>query len=132
MVDFSPNQTTSDSANTFCYHPSKNKNFGQLWAPFYSPFKIDDSNNDDIIIGEGLISMKKFVNALKSYKKRLYSIKEPISLIHIDFQNIVPAGKMWQDSRVFTSAIYKKSLSKNTIARGGEYVMFHSTHKTKR
>ncbi|KAI8058904.1 hypothetical protein BDF21DRAFT_456040 [Thamnidium elegans] len=128
MLDFNPNEPKSDSANTFIYHPSKNKDYGQLWAPFYKPFELVDTN-DSTIIGDGLVTMKKLVNALKSYKKRFFSMNEPITSITINIQTIVPSGKLWQDSRVFTSAIFKKTLSKNTIRRGGEHVLFHSTHK---
>ncbi|CAM0136244.1 unnamed protein product, partial [Umbelopsis sp. WA50703] len=53
MLDFNPNEPKSDSANTFIYHPSKNKVYGQLWAPFYKPFELVDTN-DSTIIGDGL------------------------------------------------------------------------------
>lgn len=131
MLDFNPNEVTSDSAHTFVYHPSNNKEYGQLWAPFYKPFEIINGVHH-IVVGEGLTTMKKFVDALKSYKKRFYGLNNPISSFDIDIQTIVPAGKLWQDSRVFTSAIFKKNLSSSTLDRGGEHVLFHSTHKIRR
>lgn len=132
MMNFDPNQKVGDSANTFKYHPSNNKDYGQLWAPFYQSFELIDDVSDDILVGESLVSMKKFVNALKGYKKRFFSLPQSTSAIDINKQLITPAGKLWQDSRVISAAIFKKNQSKNTIKRGGEYVLFHSTHRVKR
>ena len=128
MVDFEGIQKSNgDSSHTFEYHPSGNKEYAQLWAPFYNSFYMND-NNGDSMIGGNLISMKHFINSLKAYKKRLFSINMSLKFIDIDYlQNIKPSGKLWQDSHVYTASIFKDG-QKKIEKRGGEYIMFHSTH----
>ncbi|KAI9329148.1 hypothetical protein BD770DRAFT_432719 [Pilaira anomala] len=38
----SAGKQVDDSSNTFLYHPSGNKDYGQLWAPFYKEFKLEE------------------------------------------------------------------------------------------
>ena len=90
------------------------------------------SNEIDCLVGENLLSMKSFVNAMKSYKKRFYSLPGPIGNIQIQFVSIKPTGKLWQDSHIFSAMIFKQGLSRAIVERGGEYVLFYSTHKIRR
>lgn len=132
MVDFDGVQKKKgDNSSSFEYHPSGNKEFAQLWAPFYQEFKLDKENGDSLVGGK-LILKKVFINSLKSYKKRFYGLKTHISSIQIDDTQLInPAGKLWQDSHVYSSTIFKNK-QKNIEKRGGEYVLFNSTHLNKK
>lgn len=132
MVNFDGTQkSTGDSSTTFEYHPSGNKDYGQLWSPFYNKFFLDE-NNGDKLVANNIISTKSFINALKSYKKRLFSLNTSISQISLDYTfEIKPAGRLWQDSRVYSSMIFKAGQRK-IEKRGGEYILFHSSHLIRR
>lgn len=130
MINFDP--APPKIVTDFEDHPTGNTDFGQLWAPFYDPFEISNQPDELCLVGGSLLSMKAFVNALRSYKKRLYSIPGPSKNIDIGVAFIKPAGKLWQDSHVYSAAIFKQGLSRSITQRGGEYVLFHSTHKIRR
>ena len=77
-----------------------------------------NKNNGDSMVGGNLISMKNFINSLKAYKKRLFSLNTPVKNIDIDYlQSIKPAGRLWQDSHVYTASIFKDSQKKNREKR---------------
>lgn len=132
MVNFEGQKNkTGDNSNTFEYHPSGNKDYAQLWCPFYDEFLLDQ-NNSGRQVGNNLVSIKSFTSALKSYKKRLLSLSVPVSSVDLNyFQPIKPAGRLWQDSHVYSSVIFKGGQRK-IEKRGGEYIMFHSTHLVRR
>ncbi|KAI7892666.1 uncharacterized protein EV154DRAFT_601540 [Mucor mucedo] len=130
MVNFDP--TPPKLETDFVEHPSGNVDFGQLWAPFYQEFELTGNADNDCLIAGDLLTMKSFVSALKSYKKRFFSLPEPIHRIQINVESILPAGKLWQDSHVYSAAIFKQGLSKSIAKRGGEHVLFHSNHQTRR
>ena len=132
MVNFEGKQIkTGDDTNSFEYHPSGNKDYAQLWCPFYDQFQLNQNNGVNRVAND-LVSIKALTNALKSYKKRLQSLTTPISSINLDYsQQIRPAGRLWQDSHVYSSVIYKGGQQK-IEKRGGEYVLFHSTHVVRR
>lgn len=128
-----PNQPESaHKASTFYYHPDKNDEnreyIGQLWAPFPKDFYM---NNENQPIIEGLSAkMKDFVNAMKSCKKRMFSLTNtPLSRIDLDYEQIVrPSGKAWQQDVVYTSCYAKLRFSRSLNKRGGEHVIFNSYH----
>ncbi|KAG2190611.1 hypothetical protein INT47_001829 [Mucor saturninus] len=130
MVNFNP--TPPKLETDFVEHPSGNVDFGQLWAPFYQEFVLTGSADNDCLIAGDHLTMKSIVSALKSYKKRFFSLPEPIHRIQINVESILPAGKLWQDSHVYSAAIFKQGLSKSIAKRGGEHVLFHSNHQTRR
>ncbi|KAG2196662.1 hypothetical protein INT47_012121 [Mucor saturninus] len=90
MVKFNP--TPHKLETDFVEHPSGNVDFGQLLAPFYQEFVLTGSANNDCLIAGDLLTMKSFVSALKSYKKRFFSLPEPIHRIQINVKSILPAA----------------------------------------
>ncbi|KAL0582457.1 hypothetical protein ABG067_007666 [Albugo candida] len=126
-------KTVGDKSHTFMYHPSRDESnrdtICQLWQPFYTCFNLfgDDNNT---LVGENSLSLYSFIKALKGYKKRHFGITSPVNSIELDYTQVIkPAGKMWQDSKVFSSSIFTNRLSKSMNKRGGEYVMFNSFHR---
>lgn len=119
-----------DSSESFLYHPSGDKDLGQLWQPFYAPFKLI-SGGRNTVVAEGLVEMNSLVNAMKCCKKRLVAALSSTAIkdIQIDFDiTITPAAKLWEDSHVYSSTIFTQRLSL-TNKRGSEYVLFHAIHK---
>ncbi|KAG1465131.1 hypothetical protein G6F56_004945 [Rhizopus delemar] len=124
-----PKKKTNDLAHTFVYHPLhiQDPNFPQLWAPFYQSFQLNSSDDTS------LCKMSTFTNALKEYKKRLYSLTASVFSIQLDTHcSIKPAGKLWSNSSVLSSTIFTKNISTKFNKRGGEYVLFNSTRIVKR
>lgn len=133
MMDFSTlyNRNPQSQSKGFIYHPltyiDNCKDYPQLWEPFSSPVIISRNSAVDSSI-EGLIRMDKFIQAISSYKRRYLGITKgrPLTL-NLDME-ITPAAKLWLDSHVQTSTLFKKKHpSRNN--RGGEYIMFESSVK---
>lgn len=102
--------------DSFAYHPSGQKEAPQLWD--ISKNAIDIRQTTNKVQG---IPVAVFVEALKSYKKRLNLEGTTIAQ-----EMVFPAKRLWADNQVICSSIYTSS-NKN-IKRSTEYVMFESRH----
>lgn len=130
IIDFdalSDRNPTADRQD-FVDHPmtieTGNTDYPQLWKPFSSAVKL--VQNDRSVIA-GVVRMDEVVSALHSYKRRFDGVAfGPITL---PLESIVPTARMWSDSHIFLSVLFKKQFagSSNNV-RGGEYVMFTSNH----
>jgi hypothetical protein len=134
MIDLSIlyNRNPENNQKGFVKHPASlienNNDYPQLWEPFSSSVFLPETFFGDDTI-EGLIRIDVFVQALSSYKRRYLGVNRgrPISMkLGI---TIIPTAKLWRDSHVFTSVLFKSSLSSSSNKRGGEYVMFESNVK---
>jgi hypothetical protein len=105
--------------------------YPQLWQPFGDSFFMSDQPASSI---EGFTTVSKFINALTGYKQRYLGISKNQDVsIDLD-QTIKPASKLWFDSHIIRSALFKKknqSESSGTSERGGEYIMFDSNIRKK-
>jgi len=134
MIDFSAlyNRNETTNKQDFEYHPGSDPEdsqaFPQLWAPFAKKeIKLSTINVDYVI--EGLVPANKFLAALAAYKRRFLGIARNRP-VHLNMnQCIKPAAKLWSDSHVYASTMFKPKQSTGSNKRGGEYVMFESNVK---
>lgn len=132
LIDFSVlyNRNPNHSKRGFTYHPAASHNpdchnYPQLWEPFSLPISISDHESSISI--EDLIQTDKFFQALCGYKRRFLGISRAAPLELTVNEAIIPAAKLWSDSHILISALFKsrsKAFSSNN--RGGEYVLFES------
>ncbi|CEP19777.1 hypothetical protein [Parasitella parasitica] len=96
------------------------ENYPQLWKPFGKPVTLQTNNTSDWI--ENMVPMFRFIEALKSYKRRFQSLRrsEPV---HVPVQHVtlLPASKMWCDSHIMVFALFKALSNSNNSDRGGEF-----------
>lgn len=98
-------QVATNKESSFWYHPSMTERtrsiMPQLWCPFDDEVQLVE--NDDLIV-RGLVQGKDLTKALKSCKKRLFSLTGiSVSTVELSpVHNIKPAGKAWKDDRVYT------------------------------
>lgn len=134
MIDLSTlyNRNPENNKKGFVKHPAtlidNNNEYPQLWEPFSSPVLLPNNYVGDCTI-EGLIRMDMFIQALSSYKRRYLGVNRGRPLVLKLGMTIVPTAKLWRDSRIFTSVLFKSTLNLNTNKRGGEYIMFESNVK---
>ena len=133
MIDFSTlyNRNPEHNKRGFIYHPAalldNNHSYPQLWEPFSSPVLLSNTNPNTTI--ENLVTMEKFISALCSYKRRYLGINKGQPISAIKYITFIPAAKLWSDSNVLTSALFKSKSQSNGSNRGGEYIMFESNTK---
>ncbi|GAA5806561.1 hypothetical protein HPULCUR_012098 [Helicostylum pulchrum] len=131
MIDFSVlyNRNPESAKTGFVYHPATKidncKDYPQLWEPFSSPVLLPANYSGESTI-EGLIRLDKLILALGAYKRRYLGISKgrPLAL-KLD-KTITPAAKLWLDSHVLTSVLFKSNLPVSSTKRGGEFIMFES------
>ncbi|CEP16958.1 hypothetical protein [Parasitella parasitica] len=131
MIDFSVlyDRDPDFRRSGFINHPAVadegDQDYPQLWKPFGKPTILQANNMSEWI--ENLVPMFKFIEALKAYKRRFQSLRRS-ELVHVPVQNVtlLPASKMWSDSHIMVSALFKSLSNSNNSDRGGEYVIFES------
>ncbi|KAI8636190.1 hypothetical protein BD408DRAFT_99981 [Parasitella parasitica] len=133
MIDFSVLYDRDPDFRTsgFINHPAAaqieaSENYPQLWKPFGKAVTLQANNSTDWI--EKLVPMNRFVEALKAYKRRFLSLRKN-DHVYVPIENVVltPASKMWCDSHIMVSALFKSmSNNSNNSDRGGEHVIFES------
>ncbi|CEP15948.1 hypothetical protein [Parasitella parasitica] len=131
MIDFSVlyDRDPDFRRSGFINHPAVadegDPDYPQLWKPFGKPTILQANNMSEWI--ENLVPMFKFIEALKAYKRRFQSLRRS-ELVHVPVQNVtlLPASKMWSDSHIMVSALFKSLSNSNNSDRGGEYVIFES------
>jgi hypothetical protein len=116
MIDLSVlyNRNPENNKKGFVKHPARyidNRNdYPQLWEPFSSPVLISKSSSGASTMIEGLISMSNFIQAISSYKRRYLGINKGRPL-NLNLEIIItPTAKLWRDSRVFTSMLFKSKI----------------------
>ena len=134
MIDFSVlyNRNPESNKTGFVKHPATYidncNDYPQLWEPFSSPVLIPKGYSGDLTI-EGLVRMDSLILAIASYKRRFLGINKGRPLVlNLDLI-ITPAAKLWRDSHVLTSVLFKSKLPASCTKRGGEFVMFESNVK---
>ena len=128
IIDFgaSYNRNPDTNRQGFKYHPTGNRDYPQLWEPFLPEIDLA-LGEPDVLVG-GLIPLHALVSSIQSYKHRFLGV--PLrQLSPLSLQAIVPTARMWADSHTHQSALFKSKFAAGS-KRGGEYVMFSSTHKT--
>ncbi|KAI9243214.1 hypothetical protein EDC94DRAFT_670572, partial [Helicostylum pulchrum] len=134
MIDFSVlyNRNPESAKTGFVYHPATKidncKDYPQLWEPFSSPVLLPANYSGESTI-EGLIRLDKLILALGAYKRRYLGISKgrPLAL-KLD-KTITPAAKLWLDSHVLTSVLFKSNLPVSSTKRGGEFIMFETNNR---
>ncbi|KAI9243536.1 hypothetical protein EDC94DRAFT_700008 [Helicostylum pulchrum] len=134
MIDFSVlyNRNPERNKTGFVYHPATKidncKDYPQLWEPFSSPVLLPANYSGESTI-EGLIRMDTFILALSAYKRRYLGINKGRPLVLSLDETITPTAKLWLDSHVLTSVLFKSNLPASSNKRGGEFIMFESNVK---
>jgi hypothetical protein len=106
--------------NSYIHHPSGDSSKRQLREPFTKE-QVSLSNNAFKI--EGLVTVGKLVDALKSYASRTCI---SMDIVYKDCE-IRPAAKIWRKDGIYISTMLKNRYSNRTaVERGGEYRMFES------
>lgn len=126
IIDFGAVYDRNPQANRegFKYHPSGHKDYPQLWEPFSAVVPLVDRSHDMI---QGLVSVNTFITALRAYRIRFEGCWSN-QTTRFRLSPIQPTARLWSDSRVYSSALFKKPSVKDHNIRGGEHVMFTSNH----
>ncbi|CEP14481.1 hypothetical protein [Parasitella parasitica] len=120
LYDRDPDFRKSGFINQPAAADEGDEDYPQLWKPFEKPVTLQTSNTSDWI--ENMVPMFRFIESLKSYKRRFQSLRrsEPV---HVPVQHVtlLPASKMWCDSHIMVSALFKALSNSNNSDRGGEF-----------
>ena len=115
MHEHSHDSTQAASQNSFLSHPSGNPDYPQLWEPHSEYVTMGDS-----MLCAGLRGYS-VADALRSYYRRLFKSQSPVLL---DSNKIKLADRLWIDSDVISSTLYRQRKSLTT--RANNFVLFES------
>ncbi|KAG0880937.1 hypothetical protein G6F34_013743 [Rhizopus arrhizus] len=103
------------SPASFISHPSGNDQYPQLWDPADQVYLLSnglitpDMRNQDLVV------------ALRSYYRRLYGDQ---SIIDIEANPVLFAERLWTDSMVISSLLYRRKKKLTTAA--DNFVLFEA------
>lgn len=100
---------------SFISHPSDNDLYPQLWDPADQPYSLSN----------GLITHdlrdQDLVHSLLSYYRRLYGDR---SIMNIGTNSVLFADRLWTDSVVISSLLYRKK--NRLITAADNFILFES------